>query len=556
MLERYNFLNSSHRKWKTFNTFPVNPEEHYVVSREAELADFIKRVKLGRYIVIFAPRQTGKTTFFQWALDALAADITAEPTSQLKSILRCMKTIARPISTTHFIKAFMRRLNMFSRNADTCQSETLNRFLENTKLTDHVEMLRFFQQFANFLEDEKLVLVIDEFDGIPPDALRGFLHALRTIYVQRSMRKCPYSVGIVGVKSVTQLNLDRSISPFNIQDEFTLPNFTLEQVRELLTQYTDEVGQPFAPEVVESIHRQTAGQPFLVNRFAQILTEELDIPKTETLTMTHFSKAHAEILEERNTNLTHLVTNIRRDPRFKNILMEIVSYERGVRFSLRQEIISELATYGVIARGADDRCEIINPIYHYCILQTFRPIVNGLEKDYFPEDTGFPDYLTPTEQINMELLLDNFRDFIARVGFQICQVPETRKEFVGQDLLYAYLDQFVSLIRGVMCLEVQTGRGRMDLVISHNGQKYIVETKIWENHRRYEAAKKQLAAYLKLENVSEGYYVVFDHRAEPEPRVETETIDGLTIRSYVIPVIQEPPSQQTYGLRNLARFKN
>ena len=356
------------------------------------------------------------------------------------------------------------------------------------------------------------------------------------------MRECPYSVGIVGVKSIAQLNLDRSISPFNIQDEFTLPNFTLTQVGELLAQYTDEVGQAFAPEVVENIHRQTAGQPFLVNRFAQILTEEMNIPKTETITMTHFSKAHAEILEENNTNLTHLVTNIRRDPRFKNLLMKIVSYERGVRFSLHQELISELAIYGIIGKGPDGMCQVLNPIYQYCILQTFKPVINGLERDYFPEDTDFPDYLTPTGQINMELLLDNFRDFIARVGFRVLQVPETPKEYVGQDLLYAYLDQFVSLIRGVMYLEVQTGRGRMDLVVFHNARKYIVETKIWEGVRRYEAAKKQLAAYLKLEGVSEGYYIVFDHRNTPEPRVETETIDSLTIRSYVIPVLQEAPS--------------
>ncbi len=529
---------------KTFNTFgPVNPEEHYVVSREAELADFIKRVKLGRYIVIFAPRQTGKTTFFQWALDALAAD-TTEPYFPLEVNFEVYEDYTAPDFYDSLYKRIYEEIAYVFQKRCIAPSKALSQFLEDTKLTDHVAMLEFFQEFANFLEGEKLVLVIDEFDGIPPDALRGFLHALRNIYVQRSMRKCPYSVGIVGVKNVTQLNLDRSISPFNIQDEFTLPNFTLEQVRELLAQYTEEVGQAFASEVIENIHRQTAGQPFLVNRFAQILTQEMDIPKTETITMTHFSKAHAEILEERNTNLTHLVTNIRRDPRFKNILMEIVSYERGVRFSLRQEIISELATYGVIARGIDDRCEIINPIYHYCILQTFRPIVNGLEKDYFPEDTDFPDYLTPTEQINMEPLLDNFQDFIPRVGFRILEVPETPKEYVGQDLLYAYLDQFVSLVRGVMYLEVQTGRGRMDLVIFHNGQKYIVETKMWEGQRRYEAAKRQLSAYLKLEGVNEGYYVVFDHRAEPEPRVETETIDGLTIRSYVIPVIQQTPSQQ------------
>ncbi len=530
---------------KTFSTYgPVNPEKNYVVSRTEELSDFIKRVKQGRYIVIFAPRQTGKTTFFQWALESLSSD-----TTEIYFPIELNFEVYEDYSAPDFYNALYRRIckeitRVFQKRG-ILPSEALTQFLENTTLTDHVAMMEFFEQFGEFLGDERFVLIIDEFDGIPRDAVSGFLRSLRNIYVHGSMRQCPYSVSIVGVKNIAQLNLDRSISPFNIQDEFTLPNFTLEQVRELLAQYTDEVGQPFAPEVIESIHRQTAGQPFLVNRFAQILTEEMDIPKTDTLTMTHFSKAHAEILEERNTNLTHLVTNIRRDPRFKNILMEIVSYERGVRFSLRQEIISELATYGVIARGADDRCEIINPIYHYCILQTFRPIVNGLEKDYFPEETDFPDYLTPTEQINMELLLDNFRDFIARVGFRILQVPETPKEFVGQDLLYAYLDQFVSLIRGVMYLEVQTGRGRMDLVIFHNGQKYIVETKIWEGQRRYEAAKRQLAAYLKLEGMNEGYYVVFDHRAEPEPRAETETIDGLTIRSYVIPVIQETPSQQT-----------
>lgn len=114
----------------------------------------------------------------------------------------------------------------------------------------------------------------------------------------------------------------------------------------------------------------------------------------------------------------------------------------------------------------------------------------------------------------------------------------------GQDLLYAYLDQFVSLIRGAMFLEAQTRRGRMDMIIVHNGHKYIVEIKIWEGERHYDAGKKQLSAYLKLERVSEGYYVVFNHRSEPEPRLETETIDGVAIRSYVIPVVQEVPSEQ------------
>ena len=289
---------------KTFSTYgPVNPEKNYVVSRTEELADFINRVKQGRYIVIFAPRQTGKTTFFQWALEAL----TADPIGTYFPI-EVNFEVYEDYTASDFYASLYKRIyeeiqRVFQKRG-IVPSEVLSQFLESTKLTDHVAMLEFFQQFGAFLGDEKLVLIIDEFDGIPRDAVNGFLHSLRNIYVHRSMRECPYSVGIVGVKNVAQLNLNRSISPFNIQDEFTLPNFTIEQISELLAQYTHEVGQAFAPEVIENIHRQTDGQPFLVNRFAQILTEEMSIPKTETITMTHFSKAHAEILEEDNANLT------------------------------------------------------------------------------------------------------------------------------------------------------------------------------------------------------------------------------------------------------------
>ena len=56
---------------------PVSADKNYIVSRATELADFIDRVKQGKYLVIFAPRQTGKTTFFHTVLDTLAAE---EPT--------------------------------------------------------------------------------------------------------------------------------------------------------------------------------------------------------------------------------------------------------------------------------------------------------------------------------------------------------------------------------------------------------------------------------------------------------------------------------------------
>ena len=524
---------------------PVNPEQHYIVARTAELTEFIKRVKEGRYIVIFAPRQTGKTTFFYAAMDILAAE---EPTYiPIHLDFEAYKNLTPTDFYSNLTEDLREEIENIYHKRGEVPSEALRDFLQNTTLTDNMSMLRGFRTLARLLENQRVVMFIDEFDGIPPAVVSDFLYALRRIYTSRTAPRCPHSFGIVGIKSIAQLNYDHSVSPFNIQDDFALNNFTFEQVRELLEQYTAEVGQAFASEVIESIHKQTGGQPFLVNRFAQILTEEMDIPKTETLTMHYFSDALIQLLDENNTNLTHLVTNIRRNPRAEILLMRIMLHDEGIHFNLRNELINELATYGILARGADRMCKIANPIYLYCTLQTFKPIVNGLERDYFPEDTDGFQYLTSTGQIQMERLLDNFRDFIARAGFRILQVPETPQEFIGQHLLFAYLDQFVTGVNGAMYMEVPTGRGRMDLIILHTGRKYIVETKIWRSDRHYAEGKQQLAAYLSTEGVTEGYYVVFDHRETPEPRAETETIDGLTIRSYVIPVVQERPSGENLG---------
>ncbi len=418
----------------------------------------------------------------------------------------------------------------------------LRSFLINASITSHVEMREFFEQLGSYLKNRRLAIIIDEFDGIPTKVVGDFLHALRRIYLSEEPNRCPYSVGIVGVKSITQLNYDRSISPFNIQDEFELSNFTLPQVSTLLGQYTEETGQAFTTEVIENFHKQTGGQPFLVNRLAQILIQELKIE--ETISNAHFQKAHQKILNEANVHLSHLKTNIRRHPRYETLLMEICSYQTGVRFNIHNDFISELVTYGVVKAGADGYCEITNPIYQYCIVQIFQPVINGLERKYLPEDTnaGFLDYLSIDGKINMPLLLSNFRDFIARAGYRILQVPETPQEFIGQYLLFAYLDQFVHQIGGFMYTEVRTGRGRMDLIIFYKSEKYIVETKIWEGQTLYSNGKYQLAEYLKLESITEGYYIVFDHRSKPQALTETDQIEDKTIISYCIPVMQQKPS--------------
>ena len=534
------------QQMKTFETQgPVSSDRNYVVRRSMELTDFVTRVKQGRYIVIFAPRQTGKTTFFRWALDALTDEDSIYFPIQLD--FEEYKNVSSSEFYNYLYQDIRKEIEEVFKKRDIQLSNQLSQFLENIEIINHVSFRQFFEKLARILENKRIIVIIDEFNGIPQDVVSDFLHSLRRIYLTNSESRCIYSLAIVGVKSITQLNYDRSISPFNIQDEFALPNFTLKQVREFFAQYTENVGQNITPDVIEAIHKHTAGQPFLVNRLAQILTDELNISKSDTLQIQHFTQAHTRLLRERNTNIDHLIGNIRREPRFEDILMKIVSYEKGIRFNLDNELIDALTTFGIIGEGSDGMCEIVNPIYHHRIMNAFQPLINGLENEYFADESAnsFLDYLTSDGQIQMQLLLENFQEFILRAGHRILQVPETPQEFVGQYLLFTYLDQFVRLVHGNMYLEVQTGRGRIDLLILHNQRKYIVETKIWEGERHYQAGKKQLGTYLKLEGADEGYYVVFDHRRQPVPLVETEIHDEFPIRSYVIPVIQEVPSQMS-----------
>ena len=170
----------------------VRPEQHYIVPRTAHVADFITRIRAGKYIVLFAPRQTGKTTFFRLALDRLVAeDPTYFP-------IHLNFEVYEDYSDTDFYTNFYEDIreeieNAFQKRGEV-PAEALTQFLENTQLTDSVSMRRFFTRFGRFLKNQQVVCLIDEFDGIPQAAVKGFLHALRHIYLTDAPQ-CPHSVG-------------------------------------------------------------------------------------------------------------------------------------------------------------------------------------------------------------------------------------------------------------------------------------------------------------------------------------------------------------------------
>ena len=181
---------------KTFGTEgPVSPERNYVVSRSAELTDFIDRIKQGKYLVIFAPRQTGKTTFFQFALDMLVAE---DPTYfPIELNFETYEGVDSGDFYANFAEDIREAVEDSFQMRGEAPPTALTQFLENTQITSHLSMRRFFREFARLLENKRIVIIIDEFDGIPQEAVKGFLHSLRHIYLSKVPLRCPYSLGVV-----------------------------------------------------------------------------------------------------------------------------------------------------------------------------------------------------------------------------------------------------------------------------------------------------------------------------------------------------------------------
>jgi hypothetical protein len=92
---------------------------------------------------------------------------------------------------------------------------------------------------------------------------------------------------------------------------------------------------------------------------------------------------------------------------------------------------------------------------------------------------------------------------------------------------------------------VPTGRGRTDILILCRDQKYIIETKIFTDLSYFEKGKRQLAAYLNIEGLAEGYYVVFSRKHSAEDVLEQEeTVGGKRIFTRIIRVNFERPSRR------------
>ncbi|MEK7254414.1 MAG: AAA family ATPase, partial [Bacteroidota bacterium] len=190
-----------------FNTSGPNiPAAHYTLERKALIAQGQKLVHNSRYFTIWAPRQTGKSTYFR----LLAKELEKAGFSVMHINLENFKTESLGTLMTYI------------------HSQAKEQWGINLTGTT-------FGDFFNELQDcrgKNLVFIVDEIEGLNPDYFGQFLHTIRNLYHSRETH-CLKSTILVGVTNIVGVVSDNA-SPFNIADNLLIPYFSEGEVRDLL----------------------------------------------------------------------------------------------------------------------------------------------------------------------------------------------------------------------------------------------------------------------------------------------------------------------------------
>jgi hypothetical protein len=387
----------------------VNPETAYYVPIEnitnEDNEDMKTMVDHGRYFSIFAPRQSGKTTFFKSFANEM------ETNSNYIFILMSFENCKRDDSNTFYSyiqKMLYNQLLQRLERLNCHELKTVKNFIDTHGLVKCADFYSLFEELNRIITRKKIVIFIDEFDGIPPEEIETFLSTLRKLYqdYKSKKEKALYSVGLVGIRNITQLVVG-GVSPFNIADHVEIPSFTLKNVRDLYLQYTQETNQPFTEEAVQKVFEQTQGQPWLVNRLGGILTKQIKPKTTDQITEENVEQAIDILLEENNNHFNNLTEKILLYHKtFKQILNGTVKYnvlDCGQSF-LRQYGITKICNKEVV---------IANPIYRKLFLQanySIEPEKKKIFISYCHEDkdwlTIIMKYLKGLEYEDIEIWFD------------------------------------------------------------------------------------------------------------------------------------------------------
>ncbi|WP_234117507.1 AAA family ATPase [Clostridium hydrogenum] len=504
---------------KYFNTTGVCvPRKHYMVNIDNKLKEIKKLIDKENYFVINRPRQYGKTTTL----------------NQLKKHLYTEFLIIS-ISFEGIGDLVFSEENLFCNAVldimvDNLALTNANKSNLLKKLSINIYNLKDLSKvITKFIEqcDKEVILLIDEVDKSSNNQLfLSFLGMLRNKYLLRETDEDHTfkSVILAGVHDIKTLKLklrtgeDKKYnSPWNIAVNFNVDlSFNPEEIATMLVDYDNFNNLSMdIKKLSEKIYYFTSGYPFLVSRICQVIDEDFYEENKQPWTLNDIDKAVKIILDERNTLFDSLIKNLENNDALLKFINRIVLDGEEFSFVASDNLINLGVTYGFL-KNNNGKCVVANRIFE-------QYIYNHLASRTARESVSFSGYnikqsfITKAGGLNFENILRKFQLFM-KEQYSSKDIPFLEQH--GRLLFIAFIKPIINGV-GFDFKEVQVSEEkRLDLIITYNNFKYIIELKIWRGEKYHENGINQLCNYLDIHNLNKGYLVVFNFNKNKEYKEE------------------------------------
>jgi hypothetical protein len=508
---------------KRFNiTGTCRPAEHYMMDDTRRFNAIMDLVEQGEYFVINRPRQYGKTTM----LAALRKELR-----QREDYLPIFMNFQGLDSSVYvsdiaFGQFFYKQLISALQRSPEFENKQV---LAELPLPEHITDLSERITDIVHLTPKKLVLLIDEVDASSNyEPFLVLLGMLRTKFLNRDQPEHAtfHSVVLAGVHDIKSLKFKlrkpeeaQYNSPWNIATDFkVVMEFYPNEIAHMLKEYSQAEGVQMDFEAIsERLYYYTSGYPFLVSKLCKIIAEEI-LPQKEDKSRWTLEdlEAAVQILlkEENNTNFDSLIKNLENNEELYQLVFAILIEGAFIPFNPDEPVTRLGRMYGIFK--GNGHVQIHNRIYEQRIynFMTAVRLRRMLQQEYKLNDRFVKD----DGSLDMPHVLRKFQSFMKE---QYSKRDKDFKEREWRLIFLAYLKPIING-RGYDFKEVETSEEkRLDIVVTYLQWRYIIELKRWCGEKSHERGLNQLANYLDIHGVNEGWLLIFDDRQNPTWKEET-----------------------------------
>ena len=503
-----------------FNTAgPIKPSLHYAIPalQRIDWAEVQMLIASEKYFLLYAPRQTGKTSILLAMMQALNAQgVYKALYVNVESAQVARNDVARGMAAI---------CSSIGGSAKDFEIEPALHALAHTVRHEEppeTALIRLLTEWSR-MSEQPTVLLIDEADALVGDTLISLLRQIRTGYSQRP-HAFPHSIVLCGLRDIKDYRIHQGNgdiitggSAFNIKAEsLRIENFSEQNIWQLLQQHTQATGQTFDDAILAQIWADTAGQPWLVNALAYEMTwkEPAARNRSVPIMLEGYQAARERVIASRATHLDQLADKLK-EPRVHRIIAPLLSGEE-TNWLMAHDDLQYCEDLGLITHKPQVR--ISNHIYREIIPRELTAVTQYT----MVQQQAW--YVTPAHRLDLPKLLGAFQRFF-RENSESWIERFDYKEAGPQLLLQAFLQRIING-GGRINREYALGRRRTDLMLDWpvdqqkgyygSVQRMVIELKIQRGklETSIEKSVQQTSDYADRFGADEAHLVIFNRQPD------------------------------------------